>query len=110
MNTEEKSSLAYETLGPMGRMLSGSKSAYANAHPKHTVYFNGNVYDSSATKLWYGDVDLTKDGTKLKQLARQLGESLYVTREMPFRFDGATPVSLANACLGEFPAATRIDP
>ena len=96
-------------LGHNGRMLSSSKSAYSSAHPGHRIFFNGNVYDLQGNKLWYGDVDLTKDAAALAAVARAVG-GIFVTREQPFRWDPRTPASLANACLGEFPAAVRIDP
>lgn len=106
----EESEVVERFLGHMGRMLSGSKGAYANAHPTHRVFFNGNVYDGSGRKLWYGDVDLTKDDKVLHGLASELGTVLYVTREMPFRFEQPTVQQLESACSGEFPSAVRIDP
>lgn len=98
-----------EALGFPGRMLSGSKSAYANAHPTHRVFFNGNVYDLRGNKLWYGDVDLTRDAAALARVARAAG-GIFVTREMPYRFDQVTVQQLEAGCLGEFPSAVRIDP
>lgn len=112
MNVERKTELALQHLGFMGRMLSGSKSGYCKANPHHRAFFNANVYDSAANKLWYGDIDLNRpaDSAGLRALVTALGEPVYVTREMPFRFDGATAQSLQSACLGEFPSAVRIDP
>lgn len=97
-------------LGHMGRMLSGSKSGYLDRFPGHRCFFNGNVYAGDGRKLWYGDIDLTKDEKVLQALAGELGTRLYVTREMPFRFEQVTVQQLDNACLGEHPSAVRFDP
>jgi hypothetical protein len=67
-------------------MLSGSKQAYSKKHPDSVVFFNANIYDSEGEKLWYGDIDLTKDGKKLNQIVNKIGEKIYVTREQPWRF------------------------
>lgn len=105
---------ATKHLGHNGRMLSGSKSAYANANPKHRVCFNGNVFaGDTAQKLWYGDIDLDRPGTldSLRALAGELGCHVYVTSEMPFRFEPPkSPADLERALSAEYPRAYRIDP
>lgn len=85
-NTKEESAINF--LGHMGTMVSGSKSDYCNRNPGHTVFFNANLYDAKAVKLWYGDLDLTKSSAKVQALADAMGETLYVTTESPYRFFG----------------------
>ena len=67
----------------MGRMISPHKSA-----PKGCVcVWNGNLVSPSRGKVWFGDLNLTREGEKLKEVAKAAGETLYVLREMDCRFD-----------------------
>ena len=53
--------------------------------------FNANVC-TAAGKIWYGDLDVTRDEHMLRALAELLGEKVYVLREMDARFeDEANP-------------------
>lgn len=79
-----------EILGAVGRLLSASRSGYLDAHPGHAVFFNANIFDSGAYLLWYGDIDLTTDGSLLQALADELGEDIYVTSENPYRWESPT--------------------
>jgi hypothetical protein len=66
----------------LGRMISFSKTA-----PKgHVCVFNANVFTGTGGKIWYGDLNLTKDQPMLQAIAKTLGEPLYVLREMDGRF------------------------
>jgi hypothetical protein len=65
-----------------GRMI----SAYKTAPKGHVCVFNANVFTGTGGKIWYGDLDLTKDHKKLVEIATTLGEPLYVLREMDGRF------------------------
>lgn len=106
----DKTKVAVTKLGHMGRMLSGSKSGYSDRYPKNKVFFNGNMYDSKGEKIWYGDMDLTSERKKLEEIAKELGEPIYVTREQPFRWDEQTTKTLQTACEGEYPGAYVIQP
>lgn len=113
--TAETRRLVDGILGIPGRMISGSKLAYSNAHPGHVVFFNANLYDSQGTKIWYGDVDVTLDRPKLEQIARDLKCCVYVTSESPFRWNEGTTLKetlreIQAACQGDHPSAVRIDP
>jgi hypothetical protein len=67
----------------MGRMVSAYKTT-----PKGCVcVWNANVVSPSKGKIWYGDLNLTRDGDKLRGVAKSLGETLYVLREMACRFE-----------------------
>lgn len=72
---------------PVGRILSMSKSGYRDANPNSVVYFNANLVTANDGKIWYGDLDLTKDGETLKAIAEETGVILYVLREMDGRFE-----------------------
>lgn len=78
------------------RMISGSKSGYANQFPDHKVVFNARVYDletyekekknkikdffaGQELELWYGDLDLTLDNEKLKEIANKIGTFVITT-------------------------------
>lgn len=71
----------------MGRMISGSKSGYREKYPDHLVVFNANIVTESRGKVWYGDLDLTLDTPKLVEVSKELGEPMYVLREMDARFE-----------------------
>lgn len=92
-NTEE----LFNTKGLYcGRMISGNKNS-----PKGcTCVFNANVISPSLGKIWYGDLNLTKEGKKLKEIAEKMGETLYVLREHACRFEHENdpiPVLISNA-------------
>ena len=108
---ERWTAIVETALGRQGRMLSGSKSSYLSSHPKSIVYFNGNIYDEDGAKLWFGDVDLTKDAMTLAQIAHLLDEPIYVTAESPFRWEEQTKESLEEACAAAaYSRAKRFDP
>lgn len=69
----------------MGRMISWSKSDYRINNPKNVCVFNANIITKEG-KVWHGDLDITKDGEKLKEIAEQEGVIIYVLREMDCRF------------------------
>ena len=70
-----------------GRLLSGSKSGYHNQYPNNTVVFNGNIITEKAGKIWYGDIDVTLEFDQLKEIADEIGQDLYILREMDARFE-----------------------
>lgn len=70
-----------------GHMVSASKSDYDRRYPKNVVVFNSNVCTKTHGKIWYGDLDITKSEAKLIELAKALGEDIYVLREMDGRFE-----------------------
>jgi hypothetical protein len=71
----------------IGRMISGSKSSYREKYPDHVVVFNANIITESRNKIFYGDLDLNLDIDNLTNVAKSLGEPLYVLREMDGRFE-----------------------
>jgi hypothetical protein len=67
-------------LGPPGRLLSRSKNSYRRRYPQHVAIFNAYVCLED-WQVWLGDLDLTLDQPKLHQLARLLGQLVYVLNE-----------------------------
>lgn len=65
-----------------GRMI----SAFKRAPEDHICVWNANVITATRGKVWYGDLDLTVNDKKLKAIAAELGETLYVLQEMDCRF------------------------
>lgn len=82
-----------------GRMLSGSKSEYFHRFPDHLTVYNANLLTLSHGKFWFGDLDLDRpeDEAALKQLAAELGEDVYLLREMDCRFDTETDPNWESA-------------
>ena len=66
-----------------GRMIAGSKRAPAGC----ICVWNANVITKSSGKVWFGDLNLTKEGKILKEIAKEVGETLYILRESDCRFD-----------------------
>ena len=54
--------------------------------PDNEVYFNANIFVLGEGKIWYGDIDVTKEKEKLENVARGIGKDLYILREMDGRF------------------------
>lgn len=71
----------------MGRMISASKGAYIEKNPTHVSVFNANIVTITNGKIWYGDLDITKSADTLKEIAKEIGEPLFVLREMDARFE-----------------------
>jgi hypothetical protein len=72
---------------PFGKMLSWSKSDYRTNHPNNEVFFNCNIFTEEDGKIWYGDVDYTKEYTILEKIATKLDRNLYILKELDGRFD-----------------------
>ena len=74
-----------------GRMISAHKSS-----PKGQVcVWNANIVSKSSGKVWFGDLNITKEGNLLKEIASEIGETLYVLRERDCRFrTEADPIDL----------------
>ena len=65
-----------------GRMLSGGKIA-----PKgHVCVWNANIFTAKNGKIWFGDLDLTRDAEDLFALSKGLGVRLHILKEMDGRF------------------------
>lgn len=94
MNT---TSVICETVGPIGRMISGSKSGYMSSRENHLVIFNANLCLEGEGKVWYGDLDVTLDKERLAAAAVSLGQDVYVLREMDARFENESKPKLKEA-------------
>jgi hypothetical protein len=79
--------IATQTLGPMGAMVGGSKSIYRYDNPKNLVLFNANICTENNGKIWYGDLDITKDYKKLIKLSKLLNMPIFILYEMDARFE-----------------------
>lgn len=78
---------AREIIGFPGRIMGGSKSGYQKAFKANVAVFNSNICTKEFGKIWFGDLDLTIDGEKVKALAQNLGVTIYVLREHDARFE-----------------------
>lgn len=75
----------------MGRMIGPSKSAYRHDNPNSVCYFNGGLITDKSREIWFGDLDLTKDGFLLKEIAEEMNQTIHVFKESDCFFEG--PVS-----------------
>lgn len=66
-----------------GRMISAHKTSPEGCK----CVWNANLISPTLGKVWYGDLNLTKEGEKLKSVAKACGETLYVLRESDCRFE-----------------------
>lgn len=87
--------IAQMILGHPGLMIGASKSRYVEKKPRNLVVFNSNIF-LGKEKIWYGDVDVTEDREKLKQLAVAVGGEILVLREMDGRFEHEKSPVLKN--------------
>lgn len=76
---------AEKIIGFMGRMIGGSKSIYRYDNPDNLVIFNANIATKEDGKIWHGDLDLTKDHSKLMELVEKIG-LFYIFYESDLRF------------------------
>lgn len=72
---------------PHSRMIGWSKSNYRDQFPLNIVYFNANIFTLEEGKIWYGDIDFTKDEKSLKEIAETLQRDLFILRELDGRFE-----------------------
>lgn len=86
MKNQEKIEIFNKNDLLLGRMICSCKSYYRTKNPGNLVIFNANVIGEKSGKIWYGDLDITKDGKNLKKVSEELNERLYVLREMDARF------------------------
>lgn len=70
-----------------GRMISRSKLTYRERNPDNEVYFNANIFILCEGKVFYGDLDVTKDREVLETIAKTIDKDLYILREMDGRFE-----------------------
>ena len=94
MDTLDAWTEAATIFGYPGAMLSGSKTPRLG----HTVVWNANVCTKEHGKIWYGDLDLTAEGSeKALRLSEKLGVTVYVLREMDARFENERAPLFENA-------------
>jgi len=69
----------------IGRMISASKKAPEG----HFCVWNANVITKTHGKVWFGDLNITKDAPVLEKIALAIGEPIYILRESDCRFNTA---------------------
>ena len=88
--------LLEQELGFSGRLLAESKNDYRKKYPDHKVFFNANIFAEEILfrgdmlllgKVWYGDLDLNLDETKLNDIAKRTESRLFVVKELDGRFE-----------------------
>jgi len=89
---------AVKVLGYPGRMISGSKGSYIKNNPDNLAVFNANICTIDG-KIWYGDLDITKDIGKLKELAKKTILDIFVLREMDARFENENNPKISAAVM-----------
>lgn len=85
---------AAKIMGPVGKVIAASKSIYHYDNPSNVVLYNANIFTKEDGKIWYGDLDATRDYDKLQNLALSTNKTLYVVHENDGRFDKEMIVNL----------------
>lgn len=70
----------------INRLISGSKTFYRKKYPNNLIFFNVNIFVENLGKIWWGDIDLTKEYRILSKISNKLNIHLYVVSEMDGRF------------------------
>lgn len=70
-----------------GRMITGSKTSYRKRNPNNAVYFNANIFILGEGKIWWGDLDLTRDLEILREISSGMGKKLYILSESDGRWE-----------------------
>ncbi len=70
-----------QCLGCPASLITGSKGQYCYDNPRNLTIFNANVCIASLGPVWHGDLDLTLSYQKINELAKKLGENVYVFHE-----------------------------
>lgn len=87
--TEEEiagmSSTAEFFLGAKGRRFSDSRGM-----KKPSTITRATIFDSEARKIWFGDIEIEKDGRALLSLSEKVGP-LYILHETDARFLSKSP-------------------
>jgi hypothetical protein len=92
----ELKEMSVHFLGPIGKLLSASKSRYRDNHPDNFVIFNANVCTDEG-KIWWGDLDITISKENLQSLAIATNTKIYVLYEMDARFENEDFPLLKNS-------------
>ena len=102
---EDKKEILINKLSENGffpaRMISWSKSGYRKLHPDHFVMFNANSFTDKFGKIWHGDIDITLDANKLKQISDEIGITLYILYEIDGRFGNENREEFKNKSMGD---------
>ena len=85
-------------LGSCGRLVGASKGRYRYNNPTNLVVFNANLC-TEKEKLWFGDIDLTLESDIIKNIAKELGQKVYVLYESDARFENEEHPKLDQAVL-----------
>ena len=80
----ELSDVLVNNLGLPGRLISGSKKAVEG----EVVYWNACVFNGKGIQLWHGDISITKELDILQKCSNDLQQTIFITLESPYRFDG----------------------
>lgn len=107
MCTRQKE-LVENILGHSGKMVSASKGRYSWNFPKNFVVFNSNLFTEEGEKIWYGDIDITNDESKLVDLSKALDKKLFVLYESDGRFENENTPKLDQAALVVTPEGATV--
>jgi hypothetical protein len=102
---KENSQIASHFLGPIGKMISSSKSAYRRQNPENLVVFNSNICAGNE-KIWWGDIDITLSSEDLASLSATLNSEISVLSEMNGRFENEENPLIDNFVVRYLPDGT----
>lgn len=93
----EQQVLIRENLGYCGCIILGSKQTPKTKGKEHLAIFNANLIVEGFGKVWYGDIDVTRDEEKIKKIAHGFKTTVYILREMDGRFEYENKPQIQNA-------------
>lgn len=67
----------------------GRRFSYSRSMKKPTI-FRANIFDSEGKKIWFGDIEIEKEGKALLSISEKLGP-LYILDETDARFLSKSP-------------------
>lgn len=92
---DERTMFMFNKAFPIGRTISATKSAPANCDR----VWNGNLCTKEDGKIWFGDLNLTREKWHIQKLANDLNKTVYVLRERDARFSTAENPNFENAVM-----------
>ncbi len=95
-------------LGVSGRMVGYSKSRYRYNNSNNLIVFNANICTKSQGKIWYGDLDITKDLDLLKTIAKEINEDIIILSEHNARFENELKPNLREFIIRIHPDSSFI--
>lgn len=64
-----------------GKIVTGNIDKYMKRNPDSVVIKNANVFIDMGGKIWWGDLDLTRDAKRIQRACNRIGMEILITEE-----------------------------